>query len=147
VPEPTGNDEITLSQVGTRLVAVAGSGSKDYLLNSASGTVISSLPVKPSAGQPQPCSVNGQPAVAVVENGAIGVLSSDPADSRTIPIPPGKRVAVAVASTVAYVRYTCSRLLTGRATAGSAASISIARRCPSKTASEVMRGATASPIR
>jgi hypothetical protein len=48
--------------------------------------------------------VNGEPAVAVVENGAFGVLTSDQAGNRTISIPPGKQVDVAVASTMAYVR-------------------------------------------
>jgi hypothetical protein len=48
--------------------------------------------------------VNGEPAVAVVENGALGVLTSDQAGNRTISIPPGKQVDVAVASSMAYVR-------------------------------------------
>jgi outer membrane protein assembly factor BamB len=104
VPEPAVQNQITLSQIGAGLVAVAGSDRKDYLLDAADGSIVSSLPVEASAGRPQPCSVSGDPAVAVVENGAIGVLSSDPADNRTIPIPPGKSVDVAVASTLAYVR-------------------------------------------
>jgi outer membrane protein assembly factor BamB len=83
---------------------VAGSGLRDYLLDAADGTIVSSLPVQASAGEPQLCTVYGEPAVTVVENGALGVLSSDQADNRTISIPPGKSVGVAVASTMAYVR-------------------------------------------
>jgi outer membrane protein assembly factor BamB len=104
VPEPVSDNKISISQVGTGLVAVAGAGNRDYLLRAASGTIISSLPVQSSAGQPQLCTVNGEPAVAVVENGALGVLTSDQAGNRTISIPPGKQVDVAVASTMAYVR-------------------------------------------
>ena len=104
VPEPAGHNQISLSQIGTGLVAVAGSGGKDYLLDAADGSIVSSMPVQLTAGLPQPCSVYGNPAVAVVENGAIAVLSSDQADNRYITIPPGKKVDVAVARTMAYVR-------------------------------------------
>jgi hypothetical protein len=104
VPEQTNDGSITVNRVGSGLVAVAGAGSEDYLLNAASGAVVSSLRVEPGGGQPQLCSPGGQPAVAVVGNGAISVLSTDPAGNRTIAIPPGKNVSVAVAGTVAYVR-------------------------------------------
>jgi hypothetical protein len=104
VPEPAGHNQISLSQLGTGLVAVAGAGSKDYLLDAADGSIVSSMPVQLTAALPQPCSVFGNPAVAVVEDGAIGVLSSDQADNRTIAIAPGRKVTVAVASTMAYVR-------------------------------------------
>jgi outer membrane protein assembly factor BamB len=104
LPEPVLNNQISLDQIGTGLVAVAGSGRRDYLLDAADGTIVSSLPVQASAGEPQLCTVYGEPAVTVVENGALGVLSSDQADNRTISIPPGKSVGVAVASTMAYVR-------------------------------------------
>lgn len=104
LPEAAGNNQISLSQAGTGLVAVAGSGRRDYLLDAADGSVVSSLPVQLKAGLPQPCTVYGNPAVAVIENGAIGVLSSDRADNKTIRIAPGPHVATAIASTVAYVR-------------------------------------------
>ena len=104
VPEQTVAGDVTVNRVGTGLVAVAGAGSEDYLLNAATGAVVSSLRVEPGGGQPQLCSPGGQPAVAVVGNGAISVLSTDPAGNRTIAIPPGKNVSVAVAGTVAYVR-------------------------------------------
>jgi hypothetical protein len=104
VPEQTAVGDVTVSRVGTALVAVAGTGSEDYLLNPANGAVVSSLRVQPGGAQPQLCSPGGQPAVAVVQNGAIGVLSTDPAGNRTIPIPSGKNVSVAVAGTVAYFR-------------------------------------------
>ena len=104
LPEPVPGRKISISQVGTGLVAVAGAGNRDYLLDVTDGTVVSSLPVQSGAYVPQLCTVSGEPAVAVVESGAVGVLSSDQAGTRTIPIPSGKSVTVAVASTVAYVR-------------------------------------------
>jgi outer membrane protein assembly factor BamB len=104
VPEPVSDNEISISQAGTSLVAVAGASRRDYLLRAASGTIVSSLPVQARAGQPQLCTVNGEPAVVVVEDGALGVLTSSQAGNKTIPIPPGKQVDVAVASTMAYVR-------------------------------------------
>lgn len=104
LPEPALRGSITVSQAGTDVVAVSGAGSKDYLLSADIGATLSSLPVKPGADPPRPVSAYGQPAVAVVEKGAIGVLSYDPSQNRTIPIPSGKRVDVAVADSVAYVR-------------------------------------------
>ena len=47
--------------------------------------------------------MDGLPAVAVVENDTIGVLSSAQADNKTIAIPPGKNVDVVVVGTLAYV--------------------------------------------
>lgn len=104
VPEQTEVGDVTVNEAGPGLVAVAGAGSEDYVLNAASGAVVSSLRVNPDATSLVLCSPAGQPAVAVIQNGAIGVLSTDPADNRTIPVPPGKDVSVAVADTVAYFR-------------------------------------------
>jgi len=55
LPKPALNNQISVGQVGTGLVVVAGAGHRDYLLDGTNGTVVSSLPVQPAAFVPQLC--------------------------------------------------------------------------------------------
>lgn len=110
-----GSDKTPLNPADAAIIQVGGSdvllgdsdNGMDYLLSARTGAQLASAAVgKPAAGQNaelQVCYPAGHIAVAVPGNGAIYLLSANPASNRTIPIPPGSQVRVAVTDTQAYV--------------------------------------------
>ncbi len=109
VPSVATSTQIAVTEVGSGQVLLGDAGSgQELLVSAATGATLASAVGEPGAAVDNPemqvCSLNGVPAIAIPEDGAIRLLSADRSDDRTIVIPKGQGVQVAVTGTEAYVR-------------------------------------------
>jgi outer membrane protein assembly factor BamB len=108
-PSPEAISSVGVTQVGTGEVLLGDTQRHQMLLLRAKNGAVLTKASSASPGaavenqEIQVCSPGGHLAVAVPESGAIHVLSDDPAYDRTITIPKGNILDIAVTATEAYV--------------------------------------------
>jgi outer membrane protein assembly factor BamB len=108
LPQASATSDVAITQVGDGQILLGDSdNNREYLITSSTGAAVAVIAVGPDASgqndQLQVCHPAGQLSIAIPGDGAIHLLSAGSGARRTIAIPPGKDVNVAIADTEAYV--------------------------------------------
>lgn len=108
LPQASATSDVAITQVGDGQILLGDNdNNQEYLITASTGATMATASVVSSASgqndQLQLCHPAGQLSIAIPGNGAIYLLNADSAAERTIAIPPGNGVSVAIADTEAYV--------------------------------------------